>query len=63
MSDVFHESHTFLSLDNSSSELGTLNEALQELLDGIQVSFVFVCFQYVVEISLVWPVFVNPLNL
>jgi hypothetical protein len=26
--------------DSTSAELGTLNEALQELLDGIQVYFV-----------------------
>jgi len=28
-----------LSPDSTSAELGTLNEALQELLDGIQVNF------------------------
>jgi hypothetical protein len=33
------QSVTILFPDNTSVELGTLNDALQELLDGIQVYF------------------------
>ena len=37
-------SYFSFSSDHGQSELGTLNEALQELLDGIQVSFQFRTF-------------------